>query len=336
MRKRLFYHLLVIIACLASPVAALDEILRDQANESHYSPKKAVLLVELGEKSPAGTKLGDALQQARHEISTAELLNVPDMAALSAQLDERPQGSVGLVVLIHPQDEDAISKLPGVYPDMLFTFIDAAAPSYALNAQNVQFREEEGAFLLGAIAAIQTPERIAILALEESKRAALMRKNFEDGVKHIRPDADLLVMMNARPSATNHTRLSTTVNNAYQAGVSLIFSMDDEIVEQALRAARQERKLVLSGNAPTRSMDISRLMTYMVKRYDLALLDVIHIYQHKQWHAGIIPLGVSGGYVDYSLNGDNVEIFPKDSIDQIEAIKDHIGQGIYENPADHF
>lgn len=330
MRRYLFYHLLLVVAWLASPAAALEEILRSQPDASHYSPKKAVLVVELGEKSPAGTKLGDAIQQARRELNTVELMSVADMASLSTKLDERPQGSVGLVVLIHPQDEDAIQKLPGLYPDMLFTFIDAVTPSYALNAQNVQFREEEGAFLLGAIAAIHTPARIAVMAMEETARAKLMRTHFEEGVEHIRPDADLVAAMNVRPSATNHTRLSTTITSAYQEGAAIIFSSDDDIVEQALRVARQERQLVLSGNAPTHSMDTSRLMTYMVKRYDLALLDVVHIYQHKQWHPGIIPLGVSGGYVDYALNSDNVEIFPKDSIDQIEAIKDYIGQGIYD------
>jgi len=295
---------------------------------SHYSAKKDVLLVEFGERAAPGSKLNDAIQQAEREFSKVDSLLVPDMPALTRLLEEREEGSVGMVVLINPTDAEALMKLPGLYPDMVFSIIDAPLPSYALNAQNVQFREDEGAFLLGAIAAIRTDQRITFMALEENERSKEMQKSFTSGVHHVRKSSVVRSMLNVRPSATQTTRLATTVSSAFQDGSAIIFSMDNDIIEQALRAAKAERRIVISGDAPSSGMDTSRLMTYMVKRYDLALMDVLRIYTHRQWHSGIILLGVSGGYVDYSLNAENVEIFPKDSIDQIEGIKDYIGQGI--------
>jgi len=322
-------QLFILALCLfAIPSFAQDKLWRNvQADDRHYSPKRAVLIVEFGEKAHVGSKLHDAIQQAQREASIVQPILVADLSKLQTALDAREAGSVGMVILIRPPASEDIAKLPGLYPDMAFTIIDGE-PSYALNVQNVEFQEEEGAFLLGAIAAIHTSERIAVMALEETPRAKRMQESFAAGVNHVRPEGNLLRLMNIRPTATQHTRLASTITSTYQNGTAIIFGVDDEIVEQALRAAKPERKIVISASAPTSSMDTSRLMTYMVKRYDLALLDVLHIYIHKQWHAGSIPLGVSGGYVDYSLNADNVDIFPKDSIDQIEAIKDYIGQGM--------
>jgi len=299
-----------------------------KAGDGYYSPDKQIFIIEFGEKAAAGTKMGDAILQAQREFQHVQAFNVADAAKLRSMLDASDAGAIGIVILIRPPASQEIAELPGRYPDMAFTIIDGEA-NHALNVQNVEFKEQKGAFLLGAIAAIHTTDRITVMALETTPRATRLEQGFIAGVRHVRPDAEITSMMNVRPSATQHTRLSSTISSSFQEGTAIIFSMDDEIVEQALRAAKPERKIVISANAPTGSMDLSRMMTFMVKRYDLALLDILHIYSHKQWHPGSIQLGVSGGYLDYSLNGDNVEIFPKDSIDQIEAIKDHIGQGLY-------
>lgn len=288
---------------------------------------KVMLIVEFGAKSPAGSKLDDAIQQAQRDFSPVEDMALPDGEALSRVLEGR--SDIGMVVLMHPQDMEMMDKLPSLYPDIAFTIIDTQKPSYAANVQTVQFKEDEGLFLLGAISAIRSTDRITIMALEDDERRTHMADIFKAGVTHIRPNAQLISLMNIKPTAEQHTRLSSTITTAYQEGTAIIFSMDDEIIEQALRAAKPERKIVVSANPPTPADDTSRLMTYMVKRYDLALLDVLRIYTHRQWHAGTIQLGVSGGYVDYSLNADNLELFPKEAIDKIEAIKDHISQGMY-------
>jgi len=327
MRSPLFYQLLLFCACAFGANALAQEIPLpvSRANDT----KKIMLVVEFGDASPPGSKLDDAIAQAKREFPTLESVSIPDERALEKLLEERADGSIGMVVLMHPQDTETLSKVPGLYPDMAFTMIDTFQPVFAANVQSVQFKEDEGAFLLGAISAIRSNNRITIMTLEETPRSKLMSESFSAGVRHIRPKAALSTLTNINPTATQRTRLASAVTTVFQEGTAILFSMDDEIIEHALRAAKPERKIVISGNAPTQSADTTRLMTYMVKRYDLALLDVLRIYNHKQWHAGTITLGVSGGYVDYSLNAENVDIFPKDSIDQIEAIKDYIGQGMY-------
>lgn len=322
MRKLLLYPFFLIFACIIGKPALADDI------SARPTAAKGVLVVEFGEASPAGSKLGDAIAQAKREYEQLESLTLPDEQALAPMLEKRADGNLGLVILVHPADRDTLSKLPGLYPDILFTVIDMPEPLYAANVQFVQFKEEEGAFLLGAIAAIRTDNRIAVLAQDDDKRSRDMAEHFRAGAHHIRPAANVDVLSDLKPSASQHTRLAAHIEQIFQNNTDIVFSMDNDIVEPALRIARTERKMVIGGDVPPAGADTSRLMTYMVKRYDLALVDVMHIYTHKQWHAGTIGLGVAGGYVDYSLNADNVELFPKDSIDRIEAIKDYIGQGM--------
>ncbi|MDX2072853.1 MAG: BMP family ABC transporter substrate-binding protein [Alphaproteobacteria bacterium] len=297
-------------------------------HEGAKTPQKTVLVIEFAEKSPPGSKLGDAIQQGKKEFAPLESFALYDEHALEILLENKADTSIGMVVVIHPHDMETLEKLPSLYPDIYFTVIDAPRTLYAANVQNVQFKEGEGVFLLGTIAAISSAGRVSVMAMEDTERNRSMSERFVAGVKHIHPDAQVSTQLDLRPSATQHTRLATTIAKAFQEGTAVLFSFDNEIIEQALRDAKPERKLVISGNPPPRAADSSRLLTYLVKRYDLALLDVLRIYSHRQWHAGEIELGVAGGYVDYSLNADNVEIFPKDAIDQIETLKDYTGQGI--------
>lgn len=329
MRRLLFYHLLLLCACaIGTPVIAEEALpIPVKENTGPGSRQNGMMVVEFREKSPTGSKLGDAIQQAKRELSPLESVVLPDESDVGHLLEGR--SDIGMVVLVHPRDTEAMGKLPSLYPDIAFTIIDTEKPSYAANVQTVQFKEDEGVFLLGAIAAIRSTNRITIMAMEDTPHSHHIADIFRAGVTHIRPQASITSLLTIKPTLTQRTRLASTITTAFQEGTAVLFSMDDEIVEQALRAAKPERKIVISSNPPTSSSDTSRLMTYMVKRYDLALMDVLRIYSHKQWHAGTIQLGVNGGYVDYSLNAENVDIFPKEAIDRIEAIKDHISQGMY-------
>lgn len=331
MRHGIFYIVFVFLSCLASTAWALDDLLPRTLGENSIvnKPQKSVLVVEFREKAPVGSKLSDAIQQGAREFSSLESILLPDEHALEGMLEAKADSGVGMVVLIHPQDMESFDKLLPLYPDLHFTLIDAPQASYAMNAQNVQFKQDEGLFLLGAIAGIRNSGRVTVMAMDNDATSQHAVEIFGAGVKHIHPEIEVQQQLGVRPSATQHTRLASAVTAAFQQGTAVLFSQDDEIIEQGLRAAKLERKMVISGSPPTASMDTSRLLTYLVKRYDLALMDVLRIYNHNQWHAGKIELGISGGYIDYSLNADNVEIFPKDAIDQIETLKDYIGQGMY-------
>ncbi len=330
MRPSCFYHLLLVFALLLPASGRTEEFLTHHGSDTlrGSGSRKTVLVVEFGAPSPSGSKLGGAIQQARKEFAPLEPLSLPDERMLEQLLESKSDGSIGMVILIHPRNLDLIGRLPGLYPDISFTIIDTQQPNFSANVQSVRFKEEDGIFLLGAISAIRSEDRIAVMAMDENARSKQMADGFVAGVKHIHPAAPITVLMNIRPSTAQRTRLSTVVTSSFQEGTGIIFSMDDEIIEQGLRAAKPERKMVVSANPPPPGSDTTRLLTYLVKRYDLALLDVLRIYQHNQWHAGTIELGLSGGYVDYSLNADNVDVFPKDAIDQIEAIKDYLGQGM--------
>lgn len=330
MRYKLRHHLLFFFVGMGASVAMAQGDLSQPMDDSpiEIPEPRTMLVVEYQEQSPEGSKLFDAIAQAKREFEKVESVVIPDIATLETLLEGRTD--IGLVVLVYPGNIEAVMKLPSLYPDIFFTLIDAPLPSYAANLQSVEFKKEQGIFLLGAIAAMRSHEPMVVMALEESERSRSMADYFTAGVHHINPKIKVERRLDVKPTASQRTRLSSTIDDVFQRGTNTLFSMDDEIIVQALRAAKPEQKLVLSSKQPPATADTTRLMTYMVKRYDLALLDVLRIYTHKQWHAGKIELGVSGGYVDYSLTAENLDLFPKESIDRIEAIKDYLSQGMVE------
>lgn len=331
MRGGIFYTILVIFIITQSGKSLAEDLWsRPLAKENiTNTARKSVLVVEFGTKSPVGSRLSDAIAQGEKEVGRLQAIALEDELALEETLETKADSGLGMAILIHPSNMELLRKLLPLYPDIYFTLIDAPEPIYAMNTQNIHFKEDEGIFLLGAISAISSNTPITIMAMEDTPHNSSMAHIFAAGVRHIHPDAKLDIMLSMRPSTTQHTRLTTAISNAFHQGSDIVFSMDDEITEQGLRIARLERKMLVSNTPPPPDIDSSRMLTTLVKRYDLALMDVLRIYNHQQWHAGEIELGLAGGYVDYALNSNNIEIFPKNAIDQIEAIKDYTGQGIY-------
>ena len=324
MRRVSFYHILLLFACairVAHAEPARMQLAGDKPTE------KAILVVEFAEKMRANSKLANAIDDAKREFASVSSLILPRLRDLEAALQNIADGEVGMIILIGPQDTEAINRLAPLYPDIYFTIIDMQNPAHAPNVQSVNFKEEAGAFLLGTIASMRSNTRISVMGLAGDARTHMLADRFGAGVRHSEPATEIDMQLNLKPTSTSPTRPATTVENAMQNGSDVIFALDDDIAELALRTAKTEHKLVVTVGALPPGADTSRLLTYMVKRYDLALMDVLRIYRHKQWRAGEIELGLTGGYVDYSLNAENVELFPKESIDEIESIKDQLAQG---------
>lgn len=311
MRHRLFYHVFVWVACFGAKMAMAAPL----------------VIVDFVDGATPKASLKSAIGQAKTEVPQLESVTLQNSHALEGFLEKYSDRTIKMVVVIAPDDVESVTRLPGIYPDIKFVFIDMNTPFYANNVQVVQFKENEGLFMLGAIAGMRAEKSVALVSKEPAKTAQIQFAPFIEGLYHVQPKLEVKEVPAFGAGSASDKKMDEAMAQLFNNGASLVYTADDELTEYALAAAKQERKLVIAHDEPAKG-DAERLLTYMVKRQDLALLDVVRIYDHGQWRPGMTELGVSGGYIDYALGQDNVDLFPKESIDQIEAIKDYIAQGL--------
>lgn len=329
MRLGIFYHVFMLFAWGCASAHAAQTIATQpllEQGQKAADTRNSLLVLDLGTGEAGAKRMAAVIVQAKLDMPKLQWMQLASEQEILPTLEQKVEEGIDMVIMIAPKHQEIIAQVPGLYPDIKFTFIDAPQSIYANNVQNVQFKRDEGAFLLGAIAGVRGSQKIMLMTKDENPATREVFTYFTRGVHHANPQAKIEEHLITNDEML-HKRLSGLLSEAFQNGTDIMFSADHDITEQALRSAKPERRLVIYDDAPDKTMETERMLTYMVKRHDLALLDVVQLYKHRQWRSGIITLGVGGGYVDYSLTQENVEIFPKEYIDKIEAIKDYISQG---------
>ncbi len=272
------------------------------------------------------TRGGKSLNTVRHMIDqsksdfalTIEAIELGNESDLESRIERLAEEPPGLIVVISPRDMERLTKIPSLYPDIRFSFVDVLKPVYLANTRSVVFKELEGAFLIGALAALHSPQqRIAFVSAKDTPRARNLAYGFMQGAKYISPDIEIPHHMAQKAMP-------------YDDVTDIFFLLDNALLPSALHHARPKGQKLITYDDDMRGGAPDTILTSLVKRRDLALYETLKAYRQDLWAPGNIAVGVNGGYLDYSLNPRNPAQLSKATIDKAETIKDLISQRIIE------
>lgn len=237
-----------------------------------------------------------------------------DESKLAETVDKIAESHVGLVVIAAPLHRETVARIPSLYPDIRFSIIGLDPPEYYPNGYSVLFKEHEGLFLIGALAAWHSKSGIVkFCSSEDTPYLRSLLDAFTRGARYARPDVEIIEALSPHDIGDDRG--------------DIMFLYDENNLQAALREARQQKHLLityehnLSGEYP------GLILTTLIKRYDLAIYSALKTYQQNQWKAGSQSLGISAGYMDYTLSSNNNTLISEDIIDKLETLKDRVAQG---------
>lgn len=263
------------------------------------------------------------------ELATLQPLSI-DHVILSAE-NELPQAiekiaeqDVGIILIIDAKNHEQLAKLPALYPDINFAIIGGQSPIYAPNVRTMHFREQEGAFMTGAIAALRTQSGVVgYLAAEDSPATRNLAYAFLQGAKHSNPEVRIVQQLG--PPKNTKPGSSPFIGDTQP---DIVFVQDDTILDSAIQMAKSGKLRLITNNHDISAQYPGLMLTTLVKHYDLAMYQTVRAYTRDEWKAGSQSLGIGSGYIDYQLGSSNKELLPKEIIEQIETTKDLVGQGL--------
>jgi basic membrane protein A len=240
--------------------------------------------------------------------------------------------------------ENAVEAVAKRNPQSRFLLIDSplldvqGKPYTLPNVKTVIFREEEGSFLVGALAGLVT--RTGKIGFVGGMEIPLIKKfeaGFRAGVRETNPKA-------AGDLAVNYTGSFDNVATGKQIAQDLVMKGADVVFHaagscglgaiQAVKEARDGGKTVYAIGVDSDQFHLApnAVLTSMVKHVDLAVYDAIRELTAGQFHPGDSALGLKEGGVGYA----EVRLdFPgkAEALAKVEAIREKIISGEIKVPA---
>jgi len=217
----------------------------------------------------------------------------------------------------------ALEKVAPQFPDTKFTIIDMVVEQP--NVQSVVFKEQEGSYLVGILAAMAS--KTGTVGFVGGMQVPLIGKfecGYVGGVKAARADAKVLRNYTGdTPAAWNDpTRGAEITNNQISQGADVIYHAAGGTGVGVLQAAADAGKLGIGVDSNQNALHPGKVLTSMLKRVDVAVYDAFTNAKADTLEGGIKNLGLAEDGVGYALDDNNKALITdemKAAVDKAKA-----------------
>jgi len=200
----------------------------------------------------------------------------------------------------------AVRNVAKRYPNIKFTVIDAVVD--LPNVQSVTFRENEGSFLVGMIAAMKTETgTLGFLGGMDIPLIRRFERGYRQGAEFVRADLSFIEnYVGTTPSAWNDPiKASEMARSQYSRGADIIFSAAGPSGLGSIQAAKDSGKLAIGVDSNQNHVAPGFVLTSMLKRVDLGVYQAMVAANQGSWTPGHQVMGLKDGGVDYALDEHN-------------------------------
>jgi basic membrane protein A len=240
---------------------------------------------------------------------------------------------------------DDLTQLAKEYPNVNFAGVDYALATD--NAGNVipppnnlaalKFREEQGSFLVGAIAALTSKtHKVGFVGGMDIPLIHKFEAGYKAGVKAVCPDCRVIAQYaGATPEAfRNPGKGKELALSQYNQGVDVIFHASGSTGLGVFEAARTTGKLAIGVDADQYQEAPGYVLTSMVKGVDNAVFDAIQRVKAGQFHGGVYWFGLRENGVRYVYDEHNRNLIPDAVRARVEQLKADIIAGKIQVPSE--
>ncbi|MDZ7919792.1 BMP family ABC transporter substrate-binding protein [Rhodoferax sp.] len=217
----------------------------------------------------------------------------------------------------------SIEKVAKEFPKLQFAIIDMVVD--LPNVQSVVFKEQEGSFLVGAMAAMAS--KTGKVGFVGGMDIPLIRKfecGYKQGAMWANPKAEMIGNMTGTTGAAwnDPARGGELAKAQFSQGVDVVFAAAGGTGIGVYQAAKDSGKLAIGVDSNQNHIQPGTMLTSMLKRVDVAVYNVA-----KGHKAGISVLGLKEGGVDYAVDANNAKLVTADMKKKVEAAKADIISG---------
>ncbi|MDJ0957635.1 MAG: BMP family ABC transporter substrate-binding protein [Arenicellales bacterium] len=222
----------------------------------------------------------------------------------------------------------AVEEVAKEYPDTKFAIIDMVVD--LPNVQSIVFKEHEGSFLVGALAAMAS--KTGKVGFVGGMDIPLIRRfacGYEQGVKHINADAEIFQnMTGSTPAAWNDPgKGAELAKSQFDRGADVVYAAAGGTGIGVYQAAKDDGKLAIGVDSNQNHIHPGTMLTSMVKGVDVAVYNAFKAGAEGKWVSGVQVLGLAEDGVGWALDEHNSSLVSDDMKAKIESLREQIIAG---------
>lgn len=227
---------------------------------------------------------------------------------------------------------DDITKIAADFPDKKFGCIDYSLSDKEIpkNLAALKFKEEEGSFLVGTLAALLTKtNKIGFVGGMESSLIKKFEIGFASGVKYINPEIKVLTgyVSVTGDGFKNPGKAKEIALSQFSSGADIIYHASGLSGLGVFEAARDQKKFAIGVDQDQYNEAPGFVLTSMTKQVDESIYQTIKDFTENKFIGGIKSLGLKEKGVDYIYNDKNKSLIPDDVRKKVEEIRAKIISG---------
>ena len=251
-------------------------------------------------------------------------------------LRELADDGYGLVIGVGFNFFDPLTAVAKDYPDTDFAIVDSVVE--ADNVASITFAEEQGSYLVGAIAAQSTKsDQVGFVGGVETDLIKKFQAGFEAGVAEVNKDAKVdvkYITPDGDFSGFNDPAKGKTIAaGLYDNGADVIFHAAGGSGSGVFTAATEADRLAIGVDSDqyfqVDAAEQKCMLSSMLKRVDVGVYDTIANFAGDDFKSGVQVFDLANGGIDYSVAGGQV----KDQA-QIDDLKQQIIDGDIKVPTE--
>ena len=219
--------------------------------------------------------------------------------------------------------ETALRAVAPEFPDTKFTIIDTVVD--LPNVQSVVFKEHEGSYLVGILAAMKSESgKIGVVPAFNFDLLEAFACGYAQGAKSVNPDIEVLeTYVGTGFEAFNDPVKATEVaKSQLDQGVDVIFQVSGGSGAGVLQAAADAGKFGIGVDSNQNHLHPGSVLTSMLKRVDVATYNAMKGVADGTWAPGVIVLGLAEEGVGAAFDDNNAPLITpemKAAVDKASA-----------------
>lgn len=228
--------------------------------------------------------------------------------------------------------EDALAQVAPKYPGTKFVIIDGDAPKLS-NTLALKFREEEGCFLVGALAGMMSKTgKIGFVGGMEVPLIKRFECGYRAGAMTVRPGIQVMVAYTGKwddPARGKELALSQ-----FGRGADIVFHASGSCGLGVIEAARSKGPgfYAIGVDADQDYISPGRVLTSMMKRVDNAVYSTCKSVVQGNFQPGCRVFGLKEGGVGLSPMRYTKHDVPQHVLEKVEALRKAIIDGRLKPP----
>jgi basic membrane protein A len=321
---------MVMVGCAGNQPAEQSE---EPAAEEASALKVALVVAGgLGDRSfydSSNEGLKMAIEKLGVEGKVLECKNDPTLYT-----DQLVQASTAsdVVVVVGFEFYDVIQEVAAEFPDKKYVYIDNVIENVE-NITCIDYKENEGAFLAGALAAMESKTgKIGMVGGMDIPVIRNFQVGYEAGAKYINPDIQVETIFAGDfedPAKGKESALAL-----YAKDIDIVFQVAGKTGEGVFEAAKDTGKFAIGVDSDQRYINPDAIIASMIKGVDISIYETIEKIQKGEFESGnVYEYGAKENGVRIAYGTEDMpKLVSDETMNQIQELTAMIIQGDIEVP----